>query len=170
MDIMEKEVFVWCKKREKRTTLLCEKETRLQQSKVHVKTISLSFSLFLSSLFLSLSLSFTPLFVVLLFVSSERAHDVQWKLTPSTSASIRALLASSSTTKYYGRRRRRNFDRDEDEDDDRVSRARRRGKTTRNFLSLFRIGKRSFSFSRSRSLLNADAPLPSLSLYIYIRR
>ena len=61
MDIMEKEVFVWCKKREKRTPLLCEKETRLQQSKVHVKTISLSFSLFLSSLFLSLSLFHPPL-------------------------------------------------------------------------------------------------------------
>ena len=61
MDIMEKEVFGGAKKREKRTTLLCEKETRLRQSKVHVKTISLSFSLFLSSLFLSLSLFHPPL-------------------------------------------------------------------------------------------------------------
>ena len=44
------------------------------------------------------------------------------------------------------------FKGDEDDDDDRVSRARRRGKTTHNFLSLFRIGKRSFSLSLARSL------------------
>ena len=151
MDIMEKEVFVGAKKREKRTTLLCEKETRLQQSKVQVKTISLSFSHFLS---LFLSLSFTPLFVVLLFVSSERARCAVEADKTSTSASIHALLASSHRRRNNnGRRRRRNFDGDEDdEDDDRVSRARRRGKTTRNFLSLFRIGKRSFSLSLARAL------------------
>jgi len=68
---MEKEVFVGAKKREKRTTLLCEKETRLQQSKVQVKTISLSFSLSLITFSLSL----------LLYSSHQREHDVQWKLT-----------------------------------------------------------------------------------------
>lgn len=151
MDIMEKEVFGGAKKREKRTTLLCEKETRLQQSKVQVKTISLSFSHFLS---LSLSLSLSPPSSLFFYSSHQREHDVQWKLTPSTSASIHALLASSHRRRNNnGRRRRRNFDRDEDdEDDDRVSRARRRGKTTRNFLSLFRIGKRSFSLSLARAL------------------
>jgi hypothetical protein len=98
---MEKERFlVVQKERKEDTASLCEKETRLHSSQKFKSQNALSdFSLFLSSLFLSLSLSFTPLFVVLLFVSSERAHDVQWKLTPSTSASIRALLASSSTTK-----------------------------------------------------------------------
>ena len=88
---MEKEVFVGAKKREKRTTLLCEKETRLQlesfQSKRSERFLSLSLITF------SLSLS------VLLYSSHQREHDVQWKLTPSTSASIHALLASSSTTK-----------------------------------------------------------------------
>ena len=105
MDIMEKEVFVGAKKREKRTTLLCEKETRLQQSKVQVKTISLSFSHFLS---LFLSLSFTPLFVVLLFVSSERARCAVEADKTSTSASIHALLASSH-------RRRNNMEEEEEE-------------------------------------------------------
>ena len=126
------------KERKEDTASLCEKETRLHSSQKFTSKRFLSLSLSFSLHFFSLSLFHPPLRVVLLFVSSERAHDVQWKLTPSTSASIRALLASSSTTKYYGRRRRRrNFDRDEDdEDDDRVSRARRRGKTTRNFLSL----------------------------------
>ena len=34
------------------------------------------------------------------FIRLIRAHkDVQWKLTPSTRASVNALLASSSTTK-----------------------------------------------------------------------
>ena len=105
MDIMEKEVFVGAKKREKRTTLRCEKETRLQQSKVQVKTISLSFSHFLS---LFLSLSFTPLFVVLLFVSSERARCAVEADKTSTSASIHALLASSH-------RRRNNMEEEEEE-------------------------------------------------------
>ena len=105
MDIMEKEVFVGAKKREKRTTLLCEKETRLHQSKVQVKTISLSFSHFLS---LFLSLSFTPLFVVLLFVSSERARCAVEADKTSTSASIHALLASSH-------RRRNNMEEEEEE-------------------------------------------------------
>ena len=57
MDIMEKEVFGGAKKREKRTTLLCEKETRLQlESLISQNDFSLflSLSLFLSSLFLSL--------------------------------------------------------------------------------------------------------------------
>ena len=66
MDIMEKEVFVGAKKREKRTTLLCEKETRLQlESLISQNDFSLflSLSLFLSSLFLSLS--------VIVFVSTE---------------------------------------------------------------------------------------------------
>ena len=92
--------FCWCKKREKRTTLLCEKETRLQLESLISQNALSDFSLFLSfSLTFSLSLSFTPLFVVLLYSSHQREHDVQWKLTPSTSASIHALLASSSTTK-----------------------------------------------------------------------
>ena len=139
--------FCWCKKREKRTTLLCEKETRLQlkSSSQNDFSLFLSLSLFLSSLFLSLCYC----------IRLNREHDVQWKLTPSTSASIRALLASSHRRRNNnGRRRRRNFDRDEDDDDDddRVSRARRRGKTTRNFLSLFRIGKRSLSLSLARAL------------------
>lgn len=162
---MEKEVFVGAK-REKRGQRFFVKKRHVCSSKVFSQnalsdfSLVLSRSLFLSSLFLSLCYC----------IRLNREHDVQWKLTPSTRASIHALLASSHRRRNNGRRRR-NFDRDEDdEDDDRVSRARRRGKTTRNFLSLFRIGKRSFSFSRSLSLLNADAPLPSLSIYIYIRR
>ena len=93
---MEKEVFVGAKKREKRTTLLCEKETRLQQSKVQVKTISLSFSHFLS---LFLSLSFTPLFVVLLFVSSERARCAVDADTINEGFYSRTFSVISSTTK-----------------------------------------------------------------------
>lgn len=88
--------FCWCKKREKRTTLLCEKETRLQQSKVQVKTISLSFSHFLS---LFLSLSFTPLFVVLLFVSSERARCAVEADTINERFYSRTFSVISSTTK-----------------------------------------------------------------------
>jgi len=75
MDIMEKEVFVGAKKREKRTTLLCEKETRLHQSKVQVKTISLSFSLVLSLSLITFSLS------LCYCIRLNREHDVQWKLT-----------------------------------------------------------------------------------------
>ena len=172
MDIMEKEVFVGAKKREKRTTLLCEKETRLHQSKVQVKTISLSFSHFLS---LFLSLSFTPLFVVLLFVSSERARCAVEADKTSTSASIHALLASSH-------RRRNNM---EEEEEETLTETRTTRTTIESLerdvevrddsqlsLSLSNWKTLFLSFSRSRSLLNADAPLPSLSLsiYIYIRR
>jgi hypothetical protein len=92
----EKEVFG--AKREKRgDALLCEKETRLQlKSFVKTRAISLSLSLSLSfSHFFSLS--FNCLFCS--FIRLIREHDVQWKLTPSTRASINALLASSSTTK-----------------------------------------------------------------------
>ena len=132
-------------KREKRGQRFFVKKRHVCSSKVFSQNALSDFSLFLSSLFLSLS--------VLLYSSHQREHDVQWKLTPSTRASIHALLASSHRRRNNGRRRRRNFDRDEDdEDDDRVSRARRRGKTTHNFLSLFRIGKRSFSLSLARSL------------------
>ena len=101
MDIMEKEVFVGAKKREKRTTLLCEKETRLQlESLISQNDFSLflSLSLFLSSLFLSLCYC----------IRLNREHDVQWKLTPSTRASIHALLASSH-------RRRNNMEEEEEE-------------------------------------------------------
>jgi len=92
--------FCWCKKREKRTTLLCEKETRLQlkSSSQNDFSLFLSLSLFLSSLFLSLCYC----------IRLNREHDVQWKLTPSTSASIRALLASSH-------RRRNNMEEEEEE-------------------------------------------------------
>jgi len=103
MDIMEKEVFVGArKKREKRTTLLCEKETRLQLESLisqNAGAISLSFSL---SLFLFFSLS------VLLFVSSERARCAVEADKTSTSASIHALLASSH-------RRRNNMEEEEEE-------------------------------------------------------
>ena len=167
MDIMEKEVFVGAK-REKRGQRFFVKKRHVCSSKVSSQN---DFSLFLSLFSLSL---ITFSLSLLLYSSQQRARCAVEADKTSTSASIHALLASSHRRRNNnGRRRRRNFDRDEDdEDDDRVSRARRRGKTTRNFLSLFRIGKRSFSFSRSRSLLNADAPLPSLSLsiYIYIRR
>ena len=57
---MEKEVFVWCKKREKRTPLLCEKETRLQQSQKFTSKRFLSLSLSFSHHFFSLSLSLSP--------------------------------------------------------------------------------------------------------------
>ena len=66
MDIMEKEVFVGAKKREKRTTLLCEKETRLQLESFQSKR---------SERFLSLSLiTFSLSLCSFIFVSSERAR------------------------------------------------------------------------------------------------
>lgn len=150
MDIMEKEVFVGAK-REKRGQRFVVKKRHVCSSQKFKSKRFLSRSLTFSHFF---SLSLSPPSSLFFYSSHQREHDVQWKLTPSTSASIHALLASSHRRRNNnGRRRRRNFDRDEDdEDDDRVSRARRRGKTTRNFLSLFRIGKRSFSLSLARAL------------------
>ena len=150
MDIMEKEVFVGAK-REKRGQRFVVKKRHVCSSQKFKSKRFLSLSLTFSHFF---SLSLSPPSSLFFYSSHQREHDVQWKLTPSTSASIHALLASSHRRRNNnGRRRRRNFDRDEDdEDDDRVSRARRRGKTTRNFLSLFRIGKRSFSLSLARAL------------------
>lgn len=96
--------FCWCKKREKRTTFLCEKETRLQlesfQSKRSERFLSRSLSFSLSLITFSLSLCYC--------IRLNREHDVQWKLTPSTSASIHALLASSH-------RRRNNMEEEEEE-------------------------------------------------------
>ena len=62
--------FCWCKKREKRTTFLCEKETRLQlesfQSKRSERFLSRSLSFSLSLITFSLSL--------LLYSSQQRAR------------------------------------------------------------------------------------------------
>lgn len=67
--------FCWCKKREKRTTLLCEKETRLQLESLISQNALSDFSLFLSfSLTFSLSLFHPPLRCSFIFVSSERAR------------------------------------------------------------------------------------------------
>jgi hypothetical protein len=99
---MEKEVFGGAKREKRGQRFFVKKRHVCSSQKFTSKrserflSLSLSFSHFFS---LFLSLSFTTLFVVLLFVSHQREHDVQWKLTPSTSASIHALLASSSTTK-----------------------------------------------------------------------
>ena len=92
----EKEVF-GAKKEKRGDALLCEKETRLQL-KSFVKTRAISPSLSFS-LFLSLFLSLFQLSLMFFYSSHQREHDVQWKLTPSTRASVNALLASSSTTK-----------------------------------------------------------------------
>ena len=135
------------------------------------------FSLCSSSFSRSLSLiTFLELSLCFACVRLDREHDVQWKLTPSTRAHahITHLLASSSIDERIWKKKKKTL---------RDTRTRTTTTTTieslerdvevrrlANFLSLFRIGKRSFSFSRSLSLLNADAPLPSLSLYIYIRR
>lgn len=93
MDIMEKEVFVGAKKREKRTTLLCEKETRLHQSKVQVKTISLSFSLVLSLSLITFSLS------LLLYSSQQRARCAVEADTINERFYSRTFSVISSTTK-----------------------------------------------------------------------
>lgn len=72
MDIMEKEVFVGAK-REKRGQRFFVKKRHVCSSQKFKSKRSERF-LSLSLITFSLSLSFTPLFVVLLFVSSERAR------------------------------------------------------------------------------------------------
>ena len=150
---MEKEVFVWCKKREKRTPLLCEKETRVGLSAAQNANVSLSLS-FSRFFFLSLSLSRFQLSLSLVyFIRLIRERDVEWKQTPST----RAYYITHSYHHHHhhhrrnnGRRRRwRSFANEDDDDDDRVSRARRRGKRTINFLSFELENSLSLSFSRS---------------------
>lgn len=150
MDIMEKEVFVGAK-REKRGQRFVVKKRHVCSSQKFKSKRFLSRSLTFSHFF---SLSLSPPSSLFFYSSHQREHDVQWKLTPSTSASIHALLASSHRRRNNnGRRRRRNFDRDEDdEDDDRVSRARRRGK------------RRLATFSLSFELENALSLFLSLAL------
>jgi hypothetical protein len=88
---MEKEVFGGAKREKRGRRFFVKKRHVCSSQKFKSKRSErfLSLSLFLSSLFLSLCYC----------IRLNREHDVQWKLTPSTSASIRALLASSSTTK-----------------------------------------------------------------------
>ena len=119
------------------SSLLCEKETRggSLQLKTREAIVSLSLSLFLSLFFLSLSTLSLVYFIRLI-----RERDVEWKQTPST----RAYYITHSYYHHHrhhrrnnGRRRWRSFanEEEDDDDDDRVSRARRRGKRTVNFLS-----------------------------------
>ena len=152
MDIMErfdshrfwgrKKRGFWSKKElcESSSLLLCEKETRggSLQLKTREAIVSLSLSLSFSRFFFSLSLALSTLSLVY-FIRLIRERDVQWTLTPST----RAYYITHSYHHHHrhhrrnnGRRRWRRFaNEEEDDDDDRVSRARRRGKRTVNFLS-----------------------------------
>ena len=138
-------------KREKRGRRFFVKKRHVCTSQKFKSKRFLSRSLTFSHFF---SLSLSPPSSLFFYSSHQREHDVQWKLTPSTRASIHALLASSH-------RRRNNM---EEEEEETLTETRTTRTTIESLERDVEVRRQLATFSLSFELENALSLFLSLAL------